>query len=68
MIVPVSTAARLRIDIRLKNSFALLLLPGFDGTGVLFHPLQSILDKTIATRICRYTTEESFDKGDNLRL
>jgi pimeloyl-ACP methyl ester carboxylesterase len=45
----------------LKNSFSLLLLPGFDGTGELFQPLQSILDKTIATRVCRYTTEESFD-------
>jgi pimeloyl-[acyl-carrier protein] methyl ester esterase len=45
----------------LKNSFSLLLLPGFDGTGELFQPLQAALDKTIATRVCRYTTEESFD-------
>lgn len=38
-----------------------MLLPGFDGTGELFRPLQAALDKTIATRVCRYTTEESFD-------
>jgi pimeloyl-[acyl-carrier protein] methyl ester esterase len=45
----------------LKNSFSLLLLPGFDGTGELFRPLQSNLDKTIDTRVCRYSTEESFE-------
>lgn len=38
-----------------------MLLPGFDGTGDLFQPLRATLDKTIATRVCRYTTEESFD-------
>lgn len=44
----------------MKNSFSLLLLPGFDGTGELFQPLQAVLDKTVATRVCRYTQENSF--------
>lgn len=49
-----------------KMSTNLILMPGFDGTGELFAPLQTALGTGLdSTTIVRYTTERCFDDHVN---
>jgi pimeloyl-[acyl-carrier protein] methyl ester esterase len=51
----------------MSNSLQLVLLPGFDGTGDLFAPLQAALGKDLASRAVRYDAERSLeDYMDNV--
>lgn len=45
----------------MTSGFQLTLLPGFDGTGELFAPLQAAFGGEIASTSVRYRTERSLD-------
>ena len=45
----------------MNTPFQVFLLPGFDGTGELFTPLQSALDNDISTTVVRYQNEYMFE-------
>lgn len=45
----------------MSNGLTLVLLPGFDGTGDLFGPLQAALGKDVVSSAVRYHAERSFE-------
>lgn len=45
----------------MSNGLALTLLPGFDGTGELFGPLQAALGNEVVSHAVRYEAEQSFE-------
>jgi pimeloyl-ACP methyl ester carboxylesterase len=46
----------------MSNSLQLVLLPGFDGTGELFGPLQAALGEDVASAAVRYDAERSINE------
>src|SRR5687767_13530285 len=45
----------------MSNNLPLVLLPGFDGTGKLFGPLQAALGTDVVSRTVRYDAERSLE-------
>ena len=45
----------------MNDGSTLVLLPGFDGTGELFGPLQAALGNNVVSNAVRYDAERSFE-------
>ena len=51
-----------------KKSLTLVLLPGLDGTGLLFEPLLAALPSSIRTQVVAYPPDQSLSLAEYAAL